>query len=301
MKLLLNEIKIDNSQHRRSLLPSFITQRINNYNGKKIGKKQPISTEQIKVYRELDKAIKLPPNVSLKVKGNHNYEISGDEIWTPKRGGNAIRYFNTDKYGRPARVADKGVIWLLCGLKCKANIKDDYSFGIYGQDETPTIDHCISQSTLNRWYLKGIIEKSAMQYNGNFLLMRLSKNTSKSDRSEYLRVSKYFTTAEVKQAKALLDTWIISSDIKNLYQIGKERKKDQVVTAAPYQKLCLWYKTHQILNTSFYQETIGSLNPDQYPQKMVERFHKNEAKAVGSKEQILKKLKEQNSKKLKGE
>ena len=280
MKMLLNTIKIDNSKHNRSILPSFINERINNYNGKKIGKKTPITPQQVLKYRELDESIKLPPKLKLTVRGNHNYQVVNNEIHTPKRGGNAIRYFNTDNEGRPAGVADKGVVWLLCGLKCKANIKENYSFGVYGKDEIPTIDHCISQSTLNRWYLKGIIEKSAMQYNGNFTLMRLSKNTSKSDRSEYLRVDKYFTQDEVKKAKSILDAWLTSSDIKNLYQIGKGKKKGKIVTAAAYQKLCLWYKTHQILNTEFYKKTIKDIDPVEYPQEMVYEFHEKEHNKV---------------------
>ena len=198
-------------------------------------------------------------------------------ISTPLRGGNHIRYFTTDKEGQLTKVSDRGIIWYLCSLACQANKKEDYNFGVYGSEYKPTIDHSIAQSTLDRWYLKGIINKDQIQYIGNYLLMRDTKNSSKNSRSEYLRVDRYFTPKQVTQAKKLLDLWFEGTRLKRARITSKNRKGEEVqVKATCYAKLVLWYQIHQLCETEFYKATMADHSPRNYPFAMVAKYHPKE-------------------------
>ncbi len=274
MKLALNTITLSN-EYKRSVIPSFVASRIQSYNGKKIGKKRALTPELIEQYRRLDNLINLP--FTLETGKNSRFNMNDKVISTPQRGGNHIRYFTTDKIGQLTKVSDRGIIWYLCSLACQANKKEDYNFGVYGSEYKPTIDHSIAQSTLDRWYLKGIIEKDQIQYIGNYLLMRDSKNSSKNNRSEYLRVDRYFTAKQVTQAKKLLDLWFEGTQLKRARITSKNRKGEEIeVKATCYAKLVLWYQIHQLCETEFYKSTIADHNPRNYPFAMVEKYHPKE-------------------------
>ena len=278
MKLALNTVTIENT-YKRSVLPSFVESRIKAYNGKKVGKKRAMTPQLIEKYRELDGLIRIP--FKLETGKNSRFNMNDKVISTPLRGGNHIRYFTTDKEGQLTKVSDRGIIWYLCALTCQANKKEDHHFGVYGAEHQPTIDHCIAQTTLDRWYLKGIIEKDQIQYIGNYLLMRDSKNSSKNNRSEYLRVDRYFTAEQVAQAKKLLDLWFEGTQLKRARITSKNRKGEEVqVKATCYAKLVLWYQIHQLCQTEFYKSTISDLNPRNYPFAMVAKYHPKEHSKV---------------------
>ena len=111
--------------------------------------------------------------------------------------------------------------------------------------------------------------------------MRDSKNSSKNNRSEYLRVDRYFTDEQVKQAKTLLDNWFMSTDLKSARILSINKAGEAVkVKATCFAKLVLWYQVHQLIKSDFYAATVGSVDFDRYPFAMVERFHNKEHSRV---------------------
>jgi hypothetical protein len=260
------------------------------WNGVKKGKgtSRLISKEQIEHNRIEDQKTILPRGWTMKQGSSPSrFEINYVDriIETPKGHGNSNRYFNTNSAGENAYAGKRIIVWLLCGLKCMANQSDNFEFGIFGKGgyeggkrtdttERPEIDHCISRSTLCRWFIKGLISKEQFQYIGNLVLMRKSKNGQKSDRSEFSRVDKYFSSADVEKAKNELDAWIYSAKM-NEFRVNR-KDKTGLAMATSWAKLAAWYQIHQVTNTAFYRDTVGDLDPAEYPLAMVQHFHSEE-------------------------
>ena len=248
---------------------------IDNHNGKKTGKKNrlPNSAEA----RRLDAQTNFPAGWNIKKgKSPSRIEIcySSKTFLYPRGHGNTLRVANTGNNGRLTAVGPRAVIWYLCEMKCQSNQKEGFQFGVYRDVET---DHSISRKTLYTWLLKGIIDKTQLQYLGNCVLMRKSKNASKGDRSEYSRLDKYFTKEETDKVKKELDHWFKSTDIGDLWVERKDGKG--LARATNYAKLALWYKVHEMLETPFYRKNRGDLLAD-FPFDMISKYHQEEAARI---------------------
>lgn len=154
-------------------------------------------------------------------------------------------------------------MWIVNNFNCEMKT-DRFQFGIY---EDVTTDHKISQRKLIIGYLLGIIEKNNYQDRNNLCLMRSKKNIGKGCKSFYERTKN--TNYNLQDSLGKLNEYLKSDEGQFLLSLRKENGS----WANLIIKIALWYKGHQICNTSFYQK--NKVEKGSFVIQMIIKHHKN--------------------------
>ena len=192
---------------------------------------------------------------------------------------------------------------ILSGMNCHIVGRDDnkkrHHFGIYNE-ETYTVDHVIDLRKLCWAYLEGIIEKDQIHNVEHLLLARREKNIKKGSTSYMDKVKRRKATIEIELEKAEeimteLKMWAgcetieirrldengipmtgRKSTMKVLCMMDPEFAAIMKIEDLPVQtrvKLAYWYKSHELLNTKFYQENKKDSSVLGFASGMIMKYH----------------------------
>ena len=259
-----------------------IEERVQIWNGAKVGKKNPIANSflGLSILRNKDKKIQLPKGWTIQSRTRTKEERKSfflidkesKQIITPVlNGSNWLRTFNRHNKNQ-FTIGDRPVIWLLCSMMCQKRKADKFEFGVYDSNLI-SVDHQISRNTLYRWFIKGLIDKSQFNHCANLVLMRLSENKSKGARPQtdniYSTIKSRFISnydTNFKNYKSLLNIFLRSKSGKLLLS----QPNDTI------RKLGIWYVCHQLTGGKFYQQNKTS-DPTRYWIDMIEKYHIEES------------------------
>ena len=193
---------------------------------------------------------------------------------------------------------------ILSGMNCHIVGRDDnkkrHRFGIYNE-ETYTVDHVIDIRKLCWAYLEGIIEKDQIHNVEHLLLARREKNIKKGSTSymDKIKRRKAAIESELKKADEIMSELKIwagceTIEIRRLDKNGLPFKDPRKATTKvlcmmdpefaaimkiedlPVQtrvKLAYWYKSHELLNTKFYQENQADSSVLGFASGMIMKYH----------------------------